>query len=219
MGCCLEFVMLAWGGYLIFAGECPFPGGKPIKGAMVRLAGIVFALPLPLSFLIGFFIGFSQATKGAKRLSGDSIVMLSLMELGIIAACFVIGLLMIVFACYNQPERRRDEYDGHSDPGDTYFGRRRDLSLDEVFETHGRGLPPSTPAPLPEHAQAVVAERPVAPPPLPREDSFAESEFPPPRRERRRAANEKKQNLVMLVIALVLFLAVAGVGAVVMWPK
>lgn len=209
MGCCFELALAAWGVYLISTGEFKMPGAKrPITGTTVRLAGIVFAMPLPLAFLIGFAIGFSQGLRG-RSLGKDSMPMLMLMEFGILFACFVIGGLMIAYASFNQPPRRDEEDDG--------FSRRRNIDFDEVFETHGR-LPAPTAPYRGEHADGVIPDRPVLPPPLPRDASF-DSE-PPRRRERAPTkANDTKQTLVVMVMAVVLFFAVAGVGAVIMWPK
>src|SRR6266568_3370491 len=190
MGCCLELGLLAWGAYLACAGQFTLPGGRAIRGGMVRVAGVIFALPLPLSFIIGLFIGISEGLKGRTRISKDWIGVLGLMELGIIGGCVALGGLILAFASFGPTERprRRDEW-GHDMEFPYVAEQRRKIDFDEVFETHGPALPPpASPPPLPEHAQAVVAERPApapSPRPVARDESFLESEFPRPRGERR----------------------------------
>jgi hypothetical protein len=223
MGCCLELALLAFGGYLIFAGEFKTVGGKVVSGGIVRVAGIIYCLPLPLSFVIGFFIGFSQAMKGRTTMPKDWIGVLGLMEIGIIGGCVVLGSLLLAFAALNPPQRskRREGYGFDADFPYVAEQRRR-IDFDEVFDTHSPALPPMPP-PLPEHAQAVVAERPALPAPAPRhwegDDEFLKSEFPRARSERQKAGSEGKQTLLVLAMAVVIFLVVAGVGAVLMWPK
>src|SRR5262249_9296225 len=171
MGCCFELALAAWGIYLISTGEFKMPGAsRPIRGTVVRLAGIVFAMPLPLACLIGFAIGFGHGLKGQTRVGKDETIMLALMELGIIFACFVLGGLMLAYASFNQPEQRRDEFDDG-------FRRRRDVDFSEVFETHGAMPVPRAPY-RGEHADAVMPDRPVLPPPLPPEESYFESAPP-----------------------------------------
>jgi hypothetical protein len=223
MGCCLELGLLAFGGFLLFNGEFKTVGGKVVSGGIVRVAGVIYCLPLPLAFIIGFFIGVSQGLKGRTTMPKDWIGILSLMEIGIIGGCVVLGSLLLAYAALNpsQPRKRRDGYSFDADYPYLAEQRRR-IDFDEVFETHGPALPPMPP-PLPEHAQAVVAERPALPAPAPShwegDDEFLRSEFPRARSERSQAGNEGKQTLLVLAMAVVIFLVVAGVGAVLMWEK
>src|SRR5262245_27019490 len=170
MGCCLELGLLAFGLYLACAGEIKTVGGKSIRGAAVRVAGIIFCLPLPLSFLVGFIVGFSQGLKGQTRLSKEWMATLGLTEIAILGGSVVLGGLTLAWASLNpsQPRSRRDEW-GHDMDYPYVSEQRRRVDFNEVFDTHGPALPPRTPAkpPAPEHAQAIAAERP-APPPTPR---------------------------------------------------
>src|SRR5262245_38206468 len=165
MGCCLELILLAFGGFLIAGGELKL-GGKTISGAMVRVAGVIYALPFPLCFLIGFYIGYTQGLKGQTRMSKDWMGVLGLMELGIMGGCVVLGSLMLAFASLNTPKQRQRR-DGFGFDADYPYvaERQRRIDFDEVFDSHGPPPPMVLPVPPPEHAEAVVAQRPAPNPP------------------------------------------------------
>jgi hypothetical protein len=195
LGCFLELGLAAWGLTLLLRGEMKAPGGRRLSGPLVRAAGLIFLLPFPLAFVIGFSLGFSAAMKGQSFPVRQQAPMLAVIEIGIVLGCLALGGLLLLLASLGSAEP------DHS--------ARRDRHLDDFdlpFETGQSSEDPSARAPSwypVAGADSVLDVVPVAP----------VKENPSPDLAEPR---ERSSNFAVIAAAILLFLAVAIGGAVLM---
>jgi hypothetical protein len=224
VSCFIELALAGWGVYLLSTGQASTPGGRRIKGSLVRLAGVVFMLPFPLCFLIGFYMGFKEGIKGHQFDIKKHAATLMMVEMGIIFLCGAVGAVMLWMASQQPEEIERVGV------------RERPLSdreFERIFTANQTAEPVAAAAQLasansdsvmevipvsPAAAQGVTA----LPPPLPRpalreeprprqRDEFDEFPVRQPRPRRERGINP-----AVILAAIALFIVVAVGGAVLM---
>jgi hypothetical protein len=218
--CFVELALAGWGIYLLSTGQATMPGGKRVKGSLVRAAGFMFLLPFPLCFVIGFYMGFKEGLKGHHFDIKKNAVTLMMIEMGIIFVCGAVGAAMLWMAGQqpSEPKYRDPERDFSERDFDRIFTAKP--MLDDVQVV------------APRKEESVLDVVPVAagasagvtaqPPPLPR-PAAREQPRPRPRDEfdempvrPSRAKAERPMNPAVIIAAIALFFVVAFAGFVLM---
>src|SRR5262245_23186043 len=116
MVCGLHIFLIVAGIYALVAGKLPLSQNKVAVGWPVRVAGVIFLLPLPVLMLIGFAIGFSSGLNNQPDpLAGREGTWLAV-EIALQLICLG-GGLGLCFITAGPPEnvrpyrRRRRDYD------------------------------------------------------------------------------------------------------------
>jgi len=108
----IEILMLIAGLGALFTGRFPIGGGRYTRGIGSRIAGIIFAAPLPVCFTIGFVLGSRGAQPdGTSAGYFEFWAKLILLEIGIIVGCAIVAFLLAAlsydpFAEYERKKRK-----------------------------------------------------------------------------------------------------------------
>jgi hypothetical protein len=108
----IEAMMLVAGLGALITGRFPIGMGRYTRGIGSRLAGIIFAAPLPVCFTIGYVLG-SRGVQPDGTSAGyfEFWAKLVLLEIGIVLGCAVTGFLLAAltydpFSEYNRKKRK-----------------------------------------------------------------------------------------------------------------
>jgi hypothetical protein len=90
----LEIGMLIAGILTLVTGRLQLGIGRAREGLVVRLAGVVLLLPLPLSFAVGFYLGFQAGKAGRPFDPREFQSALAPVELLIAVMCLFLAVLL-----------------------------------------------------------------------------------------------------------------------------
>ncbi len=107
----LEIAMLVMGIIALAKGKVTFSKTLVVRGAMARLIGIVFLLPLPLSFGAGFVLGFMMAAQGKNAL--DIRIYGIVLEVVIVLGCGILGVILGYIG--REPAKKKFDFDDRAD--------------------------------------------------------------------------------------------------------
>jgi WD40 repeat protein len=244
MICALEIALLVCGIVLLAMGKVTF-GTKVLKGGAVRFAGAILMLPLPISMLVGFVMGFSAGAKRQQFDTEENMVFLVVLEVGLLVASLVLAGLVLAFATDSEPRRdhrpRPRFLDEEDEPWQRPRQRPRDREDEEdlpvarpVLEASETGAPA---LPVVELVDDPGTEPVPVVQPLPREASGPSSTAPAareaprsPRSPQHTEPSESRSRakvpagsagVLWPVLALLAFLlsVVLGVGLLLMWAQ
>jgi hypothetical protein len=112
----LEIGMLIVGIIALARGKFSLTKKQVVEGATARVVGFVLILPLPLAFAAGFVISFGQAAQGKQVQLEDLKGTLTMVELGIVAACLIVAVAITLVSAQAPASKRPP--DGGSDEAD-----------------------------------------------------------------------------------------------------
>jgi hypothetical protein len=95
MICGLQIGMLVFGIIALVKGRVKM-GKKELRGGPARLVGILGVLPMPLTFAMGFFIGFYLASTGSMEAvqAAQEKGAFAFLDIGITLTCLVLGVFI-----------------------------------------------------------------------------------------------------------------------------
>jgi hypothetical protein len=106
--CVLEIGMFVIGAIALIAGKFDWALQRPLRGPAVRIAGAVMMLPVPLALTIGVLIGLAGEGAPGRVDPTKRTLLLALIELGIVLACLLPAILILVaFGRTERSGRRR----------------------------------------------------------------------------------------------------------------
>jgi hypothetical protein len=94
----LEIVMLVAGAVALATARLPLAGSRSVSGGAARFAGLLLALPLPLSIVAGFAIHTHRSSADAPVTVGELQGLLGTVELLITLGCLGLALVVAVVA-------------------------------------------------------------------------------------------------------------------------
>jgi ABC-type Na+ efflux pump permease subunit len=89
----LEIAMLVIGVITLFRGQISLSKTRHVTGRPARLAGLIFALPLPLAYVVGAIFGYVAAS--SQRDAQSMIGTIALIEWGLVIGAIILGLLVL----------------------------------------------------------------------------------------------------------------------------
>jgi WD40 repeat protein len=90
----LEIALVIWGLMALFSGKITLSKQRVVEGPAARIAGVVFMLPWPVSYVLGYGLRVSQLSQGRPLVLKEWMPTLIVMELIVIAVCVGLGFLI-----------------------------------------------------------------------------------------------------------------------------
>src|SRR5215831_9803459 len=87
----IKIALLIGGLIALITGKFRLSKSRIIEGAAARVAGLVLMVPLPLSYAIGFAIGYLAVLQGKRLDVAQWRGPLIFLDLGILLACCLLG--------------------------------------------------------------------------------------------------------------------------------
>jgi WD40 repeat protein len=105
----LEIGLLIAGIVALVTGRFKLSRDRVTVGTRARVAGLVCLLPLPLSFVVGFLIGFSEAMQNRRFDAREWEGALTLIEGAVAVGCFLVAILVAHFGDSAQVKQRPED--------------------------------------------------------------------------------------------------------------
>ena len=120
----LEVVVAVMGLYMLATGNIPLSGYGSREGLAVRIAGLLFLLPIPIGFCARYAMGLpmfgsppqNSLVPGTSRTEADMWT-LSLIELGVTFGIIAVGTLVIFLGAARPSAYRRSTRPPDGPPG------------------------------------------------------------------------------------------------------
>ena len=120
----LEIGLLVAGLIALVTGKFKLGKDRAAGGAAARFAGLVLILPLPTAFAAGLVVGFYRAATGRRFEAAEWKGVLTVVELGLVAACSLLGFGVALAAGPARPpdaDRGRPGTRGGAGPGAAWW--------------------------------------------------------------------------------------------------
>ena len=141
----MEIGLLVAGLIAVVTGKFKLTKRRLVVGAPARIAGLVLMLPLPLALAMAFVIALTEAGPGRRFDAAQWQGTLTLVELGLIAVCVLLGFGIVLAAPSSVPRDapRLDEPDRPTDKGSVPWADPY-VEPQEGISRSLPGLPPSS---------------------------------------------------------------------------
>jgi hypothetical protein len=229
MVCGLHIFLIVAGIYALVAGKLPLSQNKVAVGWPVRVAGVIFLLPLPVLMLIGFAIGFSSGLQNQPDPFAGREGTLLAVEISLQLICLA-GGLALCFITARPPENvrpyRRRYHEDYDRPSQSRRPRDEDRDMDERRPRSARDAGTQGEPVMAEVVGIVPAERARTGPPPDRErderrsrDEDEDEDRPRPARRRPPEPVSSGSSTLLIVLLLVggfVLLLMVG-GGILLW--
>jgi hypothetical protein len=128
-----EIILLLFGIVTMIRGKFLLSRGREVRGAMARIIGLILVLPFPLSFMLLFIASLILTVQGKAINEANLRMMGTVIELSMVALCFVSAIALAAAVAKPIRKNRADEESAVDIP--QHYAERFEPELDPRSES------------------------------------------------------------------------------------